>query len=55
MQRQLRVVAVDEVADRVEQVGLAEADAAVDEERVVGPRRRLGDRQRRGVREAVRR
>ena len=41
------------VADRVQQVGLAEAGVAVDEQRVVGLRRRLGDRDRGGVREAV--
>ena len=40
---QARVEAGDLVADRVQQVGLAEADAAVDEERVVGLRRQLGD------------
>ena len=41
--------------DRLEEVGLAEAGAAVDEERVVGLRRRLGDRERGRVGEAVRR
>ena len=35
----------DLVADRVHQVGLAEAHAAVQEERVVGVARALGDRQ----------
>ena len=35
----------DLVADGVHQVGLAEADAAVQEERVVGVARALGDRQ----------
>ena len=43
------------VADRVEQVGLAEPGGPVDEQRVVGPARALGDRQRGGVGEAVRR
>jgi hypothetical protein len=38
-----RVEASDLVADRVEQVGLAQADTAVDEERVVGLRGQLGD------------
>ena len=42
------------VADRDQQVGLAEADAAVDEQRVVrGRRRRLGDGHRGRVREPV--
>jgi hypothetical protein len=41
------------VADGVQQVGLAEPAVAVDEQRVVGPGRRLGDRHGRGVREAV--
>jgi hypothetical protein len=41
------------VADRVQQVGLAEPGLAVDEQRVVGLGRRLGDRDGRGVREAV--
>ena len=41
------------VADGVHQVGLAEADAAVQEERVVGVAGALGDRQARGVGEAV--
>ena len=41
------------VADRVHQVGLAEADAAVQEERVVGLAGTLGDRQAGGMREAV--
>ena len=45
----------DEVRDRVQQVRLAEARVPVDEERVVGLRRRLGDRQRGSVREPVRR
>ena len=43
------------LADRLQQVRLAEAGAAVDQERVVGLAGRLGDGQRRGVREAVRR
>ena len=41
------------VTDRVEQVGLAESRVAVDEERVVGLGRRLGDRDRGGVREPI--
>ena len=41
------------VTDRVQQVGLAEPGAAVDEQRVVRLRRRLGDRDRGGVREPV--
>ena len=43
----------DLVADRVHQVGLAEADPAVQEERVVGVAGALGDRQAGGVGEAV--
>ena len=41
------------VPDRVQQVGLAQPGAAVDEQRVVRLRRRLGDRDRRGVGEPV--
>ena len=41
------------VADRVHQVGLAEAHPAVQEQRVVGVTGSLRDRQRRGVGEAV--
>ena len=41
------------VADRVQQVRLAQPGAAVDEQRVVRLGRRLGDRDRRGVREPV--
>ena len=41
------------VADGVEQVGLAEPGVAVDEERVVRLRRRLGDGDRGGMGEAV--
>ena len=41
------------MADRVQQVGLAEPALAVDEQRVVGLGRRLGDGDRRGVREPV--
>ena len=37
------IVVVDVVPDGVQQVGLAEADRAVDEQRVVGPARCLGD------------
>ena len=44
----------DVVPDRVHQVRLAESHAAVDEQRVVGPRRRLGDGAAGGVRELVR-
>ena len=44
---------LDVVPDGVEEVGLAEAGGAVDEQRVVGPGRRLGDREGGGVREAV--
>ena len=43
----------DRVADGVHQVRLAQADAAVQEERVVGVARALGDRQARGMGEAV--
>ena len=46
--------AQDLVADRVQQVGLAEAHAAVEEERVVAVRRVLGDGARGGVGELVR-
>ena len=42
------------VPDRLEQVGLSEAGRPDDEQRVVGPGGRLGDRERRGVGEAVR-
>ena len=45
----------DVLPDRLQQMRLAEAGAAVDEERVVGLRRRLRDGERRGVGEAVRR
>ena len=51
--RPVGVLAVDLVADRLQEVGLAEADAAVDEERVPARRRRLRDHARRGVRELV--
>ena len=37
------IVVVDVVPDGVEQVGLAEADRSVDEQRVVRPARSLGD------------
>ena len=43
------------VADRLQQVRLAQPCPAVDQQRVVRLARRLGDGQRRGVREAVRR
>ncbi len=42
------------VADRVHQVGLAQTDAAVEKERIVGHGRRLGHRLRGGVGEPVR-
>ena len=47
------IAAQDLLGDRVHQVRLAEADAAVEEERVVGARRRLRDGARRGVGELV--
>ena len=50
---QPRAVALDVVADRVQQVGLAEPGRAVQEERVVRLGRQLGDGQRGGVGEAV--
>ena len=50
----LRIARQDAVADRVHQVGLAQPDAAVEKERVVGHRGRLGHRLRGGVGEAVR-
>ena len=53
--REVERVPADVVRDRVQQMRLAEPRVAVDEERVVGLRRRLGDRERSGVREAVRR
>ena len=43
----------DVVGDRVQQVRLAEPGRAADEERVVGERRHLGDRERGAVGEAV--
>ena len=45
----------DVLRDRLQQVRLAEPGAAVDEERVVGLRRRLGDGERGRVGEPVRR
>ena len=51
--RQLGAPLVQVVGDRAEQVGLAEARGAVEEERVVGLARRLGDGQRGAVGEAV--
>ena len=48
-------VLADVMADRLEEVCLAESGAPVDEERFVGLRRRLGDRERRCVGEPVRR
>ena len=53
--RHVRVVLADVVRDRVQQVRLSEARVAVDEEWVVGLRRRLGHCQRGGVGEPVRR
>jgi hypothetical protein len=41
------------MADRVQQVGLAEAGAAIEKQRVVAVRGALGDGARRGVRELV--
>ena len=49
----LRLAALHLVADGVHEVGLAEADAAVEEERVVGLRWALGDRLRGGACELV--
>ena len=48
-----RELADDRVADRVHQVGLAQADAAIQEQRVVGVTGTLGDRERRRVGQAV--
>ncbi len=45
--------AADVVPDRVQQVGLAQPGVAVDQQRVVGLARRLGDGDRGGVREPV--
>ena len=45
--------ASDVLADRLHQVGLAEADAAVNEKRIVGSRRRLRDRETGRVRNLV--
>ena len=50
---QAAAVRADVVADRVQEVGLAEAGRAVEEERVVGLAGQLGDRERGGVGEAV--
>src|SRR5215831_11516371 len=47
------VEALRVVPDGVQQVGLAQAGVAVDEQRVIRLRGRLGDRHRGGVREAV--
>ena len=47
------VVLVDVVADGLQQVGLAEAGVAVDEQRVVGETGSFGDRQRGGMGEPV--
>ena len=51
--RQPGAVGEQEVRDRAEQVGLADAGRAADEQRVVGLGRHLGDGERGGVREAV--
>src|SRR5262245_30349751 len=48
------IKAGDLVADGVKQVSLAETDTAVNEERVVGSRRQLGNRMARGLGELVR-
>jgi len=53
-QAQRRIQARDLVADRVQKVSFAEADAAVDEERVVRLRREFCDRLAGGLRELVR-
>ena len=50
---QAAAVVADVVADRVQQVGLAEAGRPVEEERVVGLAGQLGDGERGGVGEAV--
>jgi hypothetical protein len=47
------VAAADHVADRVHQMRLAQADAAVDEQRVVSTARILGDLHGRGARQLV--
>src|SRR4051794_10140884 len=52
---EVRRVLADVLGDRLEQVGLPEARAAVDEERVVGLRRRFGHRERGRMRKPVRR
>ena len=49
-----RVVLEHVLRDGLEEVRLAQSGGAVDEQRVVGPARRLGHRQRRRLREAVR-
>ena len=49
----VRIALADQVADRVHQVGLAEADAAVDEQRVVGGAGIFRDLQRRGLGEVI--
>ena len=54
-QLQIAIVLQHVLPDRVHQVGLAETDAAVDEQRVVGARRRFGDGAAGGVRELIRR
>ena len=52
---QVAIVLEHELSDRVHQVRLAETHAAVDEERVVGARRRFSNRATRRVRELIRR
>ena len=54
-QLQMTVVLQHVVADRVHQMRLAETHAAVDEQRVVGARRRFRDGAARRVRELIRR
>ena len=51
--RACAIARADLVADRVHQVRLAETDAAVDEQRVVGATRVLADLDRRGARELI--
>ena len=49
----MRIVFMHQVADRLDQMRLAQADAAVDEQRVVGGARMLGDLQSRCTRQLV--
>ncbi len=48
-----RILVQHAVPDRMHQMGLAQTDPAVEKQRVVGAGRGFGDRQRRGMREAV--